>query len=603
MSPTSTIDQVHIGFYGEFPRNVLNGQRQPSKARKFDGSVKDSETTLAGKGDLYDFSTADGWRVVAFGPRAHAIESVFDLIKASLTISEGGVGYADGAPQTRRAICRETLPGCAIVAQHVSGSIVLFRDLAGFVPVYYALDGESVRISSNIKAVLHRNARNPVNVDKFSDMLLYGQRTGARTVWEEVRTVQPGSCVLIPATGAPITRWYFSTDNAFDPDVQAELAKLPDDAALRRVGECLDKALDNFSNVETLNVPCGGGVDSSLLGAYLKKRGHKVVYWCINQPDAPRTEREWMDPLSKAMGIPCVYADLAKQDFIENLVETICSTQQPLTGPNAVGGVFARKMALAEGYQHYVSGEFCDTIFGGLSPNGRLWWPIRFIRLLSRLPYRIRMQLIRGLMGDAYWFVDSMQVDTCDDAAKVGFGHLHVAEKLVELEDIARARIGSSDKLQLKSQQLAWLQMRDVASGLNHLFYEKDESLGGTTFYPFVYPEILELGLNLPFKAKVRSGTKKWLWRRFASDYIGHDVAFRKKYGFPTLTSAWLTSAGDLMQHGFVESATGSHAGTIYDSLDNNHSARWTLLNIELWGRLCVWHQDPGEIKERMLRN
>ena len=116
-------------------------------------------------------------------------------------------------------------------------------------------------------------------------------------------------------------------------------------------------------------MPCGGGVDSSLLGAYLKKRGHKVVYWCINQPDAPRTEREWMDPLSKAMGIPCVYADLAKQDFIENLVETICSTQQPLTGPNAVGGVFARKMALAEGYQHYVSGEFCDTIFGGLSPN------------------------------------------------------------------------------------------------------------------------------------------------------------------------------------------------------------------------------------------
>jgi hypothetical protein len=105
-----------------------------------------------------------------------------------------------------------------------------------------------------------------------------------------------------------------------------------------------------------------------------------VTFWCINQPEAPVSEYEWMKLLSKQLNISCEYANLSKPIFLENLLARIEKGHQPLTGPNSEGGIYARKLALAAGDKAFISGQAADTVFGGLS---RLSQMVRVIRMLN----------------------------------------------------------------------------------------------------------------------------------------------------------------------------------------------------------------------------
>ena len=95
----------------------------------------------------------------------------------------------------------------------------------------------------------------------------------------------------------------------------------------------------------------------------------------------------------------------------------------------------------------------------------------------------------------------------------------------------------------------------------------------------------------------MNDGHKKWLWRKFTSEYIGHDVAFRKKYAFPTLTNLWLEPSSSLLKGGFLQDLLCANVSNVFESLPKSDPARWTLLNIELWGRIhCL-----GQTKEKLL--
>jgi hypothetical protein len=107
----------------------------------------------------------------------------------------------------------------------------------------------------------------------------------------------------------------------------------------------------------------------------------------------------------------------------------------------------------------------------------------------------------------------------------------------------------------------------------------------------------------LPYKYKVNKSHKKWLWRKFTSAYIGEDVAFRKKYAFPTLTNLWLEPSAILLKSGFLQELLCVDVSSIYHSLPKADPARWTLLNIELWGRIHCWNESKDNLFDLMMAN
>jgi asparagine synthetase B (glutamine-hydrolysing) len=485
----------------------------------------------------------------------------------------------------------------AFAIQPKLARVSVFRDAAGFMPVYYNFTKNILVFSSNMETVRQNTTFSGINTDKINEMLVYAHRTGKRTLWQNLNTISPGSVSTFTQGKIVQHQWLLTESFQYSIETQKKFKSLTEADVLKEIKIAIDAALEPLENEPHVSVPCGGGVDSSFLGAYLAQRGQKVTYWCINQPAAPVSEDEWMKPLSQQLNIPCEYANLNKPIFLENLLARIEQSQQPLTGPNLVGGIYARKLALDAGDKVFISGEGADTVFGGLSPFSRLTPMIRIIRMLSTLPKRIRMQLDRGLISDAAWVMDMSQVSPTEDLARVAMGNLERAELLTEVMNFPPG----SNSTERFADIFSWIQLKEVPSGLNHIFFEKDEFEGGVTHYPFAHPALINLGLHLPYKYKVNKSHKKWLWRKFTSEYISEDVAFRKKYAFPTLTNLWLEPSAILLKSGFLQELLCVDVSSIYHSLPKADPARWTLLNIELWGRIHYWNESKDNLFDLMM--
>ncbi len=151
------------------------------------------------------------------------------------------------------------------------------------------------------------------------------------------------------------------------------------------------------------------------------------------------------------------------------------------------------------------------------------------------------------------------------------------------------------------SDMLTWVRGRLTTRILHAGFLEYAEWCGTHEHYPFASPRLVRLGLHLPSRWKYRGGHLKWLWRRFASQYLGADFAFRRKHSFPTLTESWLDRAGPLLRDGFLEDLLCMRVSDSYSRMPPGEVSRWMLLNIELWGRLHIRREGSESLLDRLL--
>jgi asparagine synthase (glutamine-hydrolysing) len=551
---------------------------------------------VLGRGAVQRATTTGGWEVVVLG-EAQCAELVGDVLDEVLPLD------ADGAPRLSQAasrrLCWGLLPSAAVVATRPSTrTVCLLRDGCGFRPLYFSECSGVLWFSTNLGFV--RDAIEPtgVNTDKINEMLVFGHRTGSRTIWQSLNVVAPGSLVHVSPTGARCPQFFWQAEAMFEVGERRRLEAQPLEETLRELEATVDEAAAPSSRQPRLAVPCGGGVDSSYLGAHLKHLAKDVAYWCINQPEAERREQEWMEPLSKALGIRCEYVHMTRSEFLTQLVATLERVQQPLMGPNAVAGYLMRTKARQDGTEAFVSGELADTLLGGLKTFYQLSPRFRMLRNLSRLPRRVLHWSTKAMADLPGWLVDSTRVVSGPALAAISGGDLERAEALREV--LAFEYEGQSDA-QRMADLLTFSDLRLIPSALHHVFFERDELHGGTTFFPFADPRVVRFGLHLPVKWKYRNGSTKWLWRTLASKHLGREVAFRPKYAFPTLTSRWLDRAGELLHGGFVEDLLNSRIGTLYAALPEAHPSRWTLVNIELWGRLHRRGEGPNSLLGSLL--
>jgi asparagine synthetase B (glutamine-hydrolysing) len=554
-----------------------------------------SEMFLFESTSASSFKSADnGWVIFAQGLNNAEFDDICNKIIKESILNETTITDQELFSDLKKEITDLLLPGAIVFAiQPKLGRVIVLRDACGFIPIYYHFSQNKLVFSSNLETVRKNTQYGGINTDKINEMLVYAHRTGKRTLWQNLNAISPGGVSVFTQDQLAVHQWLLTEPSQYIPEVQSKFKSLSESALLLEIKKAMDKALEPLENELHVSVPCGGGVDSSFLGAYLAQRGQDVTFWCINQPDAPVSEDEWMKPLSKQLNIPCEYANLNKQVFLENLLDRMVQSHHPMTGPNSVGGIYARKLALAAGDKVFISGEGADTVFGGLSPFGRLVPMVSLFRMLSKLPKRIRMQLDRGLISDAAWVMDMSQVAPTEDLSRIAMGDMERAELLTEVLNFPE----NDSSKERYADIFSWIQLKEVPTGLNHIFFEKDEFEGGVTHYPFAHSALINLGLHLPYKYKVNDGHKKWLWRKFTSEYIGHDVAFRKKYAFPTLTDLWLEPSAKLLKGGFLQDLLCANVSNIFESLPKSDPARWTLLNIEIWGRIhCL-----GQPKEQLL--
>jgi asparagine synthetase B (glutamine-hydrolysing) len=430
-------------------------------------------------------------------------------------------------------------------------------------------------------------------------MLAFGHRTGRRILWQGIECVSPGEIVFHCLGRHPQRIRFWLPENVFCVDERLRIELQPVRETQCEASKAVEESLAPILKLPNLAVPCGGGVDSSFLACYAaRERQAKTPVWCINQPDAKLRESDWMDPFSRDHGFTCTYSDVNRESFIKYLLESLAHSEQPLPGPNFVGGKILGKRAQSEGVEYLLSGELCDTVFGGLSGFYHLSPKFRILRQLSRLKPRIRLWLGRALADVPAWLLELMHVGNRHGAALYGGGDLENAEIIQEATSF---RYDGQSSSQYMADVITWMQMRTVPSALHAAFYERMDAGGPAFEFPFAHPNIMRLGIHLPYHLKRRAGHNKWLWRTIAAKVVGNTVAFRRKESFPTQTEKWLDKIPSLLDDGFLEELLCVDIATLHAAIPKGDTSRWTLANCELWGRLHCHHESTDSLYQALL--
>jgi asparagine synthetase B (glutamine-hydrolysing) len=591
--------RAHKGISGCFRLASHNRTQSLSSTSEAEGSStwQGEDYTVVARPEATYAASPNGWEIFALGQSQAAalVAKVLDR----LPISEGQDSVPALPVEDARQLCWGLLPASAVIARHSpTGTVCLLRDGMGFLPFYYGLSEDLLRCSSSLASLRPHFPIQGINTDKMVEMLVFGHRSGSRTLFQNLQVVDPGQLVIFRPGLRPQRQRFWEPIHLFDPAERRRVEGLTEQQLLEEIRSALEESFAPLQSRAHVGVPGGGGVDSSVLAAFLAARGQKVTFWCINQPEAPVQEAQWMESLSRQLGIPVTYAQINRAVFLESLVEMIDRAHQPAVGPNFVGGYVVRRLGHEKGEQDFVLGQSCDTLLGGLPTVGYLAPSFRLLRRLCHLlPARLRFWLTRGMADDATWRLDMLQTISGRQLAIVGAGDLERAEMLARSEQI---HYPGQTTAQRRADQLTFLQLLSLPSMAHHAFFEPDEWIGTAAHYPFTHPRLVRLGLHLPHQRKRHRGSNKWLWRRFASRYLGENVAFRKKYSFPTLTEQWLDRAATLLPGGFLEDLFHAPISFLYSRLEPEDVSRWTLLNLELWGRLHCWGESSAALLEKI---
>lgn len=477
------------------------------------------------------------------------------------------------------------------------GSLWLFRDRMGILPLYYAVDAHQLVFASEIKALLPALSEPPgVDPEGLAAYLAHRSVPAPRTLFAGVRELLPGHRLHVTRRGAvETTRWWtippVDTTLALDPRTAVEL-----------VGSALDASV---ARNLVADVPVGaylsGGVDSSLITALASRHvgSEQVHTFAAGFGDPDLDEVDHARRVSSHLNTVHHEVTVTADDF-ERLWPTLTwHRDAPISEPADVA-VFRLAELAREDVKVVLSGEGSDELFGGY-PKHRFaevgaWadllpGPLRRCageKVAERLPERLhRARIALRALGAP------------DEASRLEgwFAPFTPQERAALIGSVARRpgadiAIGEGDPLRrmLFADCHAWL--------ANNLLERGDRMSMAASLElrpPFVDHELVELAFSLPSDVKVRHGTTKWVVKEVARGLLPDDIIDRPKAGFRVPIARWLRgSMGDLAHDRVLDPS--SFVGQVFnrdriEQLLASHSAGvrnediriWTLLSLEVW--------------------
>jgi asparagine synthase (glutamine-hydrolysing) len=268
-------------------------------------------------------------------------------------------------------------------------TLVLARDPYGIKPLYYADDGWTVRVASQVKALLASGrvsrAEEPAGVAGF---FLFGSVPEPYTLFREIRAVPAGAVVRVDRLGAGEPRSYFSIARTFRDAVRAP-ERLGAEALASRVRDAL---ADSVRHHLVADVPVGAflssGVDSGSLVGLARDAGAEDLQTVTLTFEEYRGEARDEAPLAEAVARQ--YATrhatrvLTGVEFRAELPKLLDAMDQPsVDGTN----VYVVSRAAAEmGLKVAISGLGGDELFGGYSSFRTIPRTVRAAWLPSHVP-------------------------------------------------------------------------------------------------------------------------------------------------------------------------------------------------------------------------
>ena len=517
--------------------------------------------------------------------------------------------------------CVEHLSGQFVFAIHDrhDGSVWLYRDRLGILPLYYWLDDHQLVFASEIKALFPALPRGlEVDQQGLAAYLAHRSVPAPGTLFAGVRKLKPGHRLHVTRDGsARIERWWSipetDTTEATSGDIATTL-----------VSEALCASVER--NL-VADVPVGaylsGGVDSSLIVALMRRLvgSERVHTFSAGFDDPEYDEVQHALRVSEHLGTIHHEVTVTADDFERLWPRLTWHRDAPISEPADIA-VFRLAELARQHVKVVLSGEGSDELFAGypkyrfarttawagLVPN-----PLRAAVIDGverRLPSQLRRARIalRALRGD-------------DEAERLEgwFAPFTSPERIALLGsvdrqaglDIARGQ-GDPVRRMLFADCHAWL--------ADNLLERGDRMSMAASLElrpPFLDHRLVELAFSLPSNVKLRHGVTKWVVKEVARSLLPAEIVNRKKVGFRVPIANWLRgSMRDMAYDRLLAAnsfATEAFDRRVVQELLEAHESGSRNEDIRIWTLLCleVWHDqfrehltgatdsppDPGEIR------
>ncbi|MEO6259186.1 MAG: asparagine synthase (glutamine-hydrolyzing) [Thermoanaerobaculia bacterium] len=271
-------------------------------------------------------------------------------------------------------------------------TLFLARDPYGIKPLYYADDGRTIRVASQVKAILAgggvSTTRDPAGVAGF---FLRGSVPEPFTMYQSIRALPAGSSMLVTPAGAQAPREYFSIASTLRDAVRSKAA-FTDEERQDIIGRAVAESV-RYHLVS--DVPVGAflssGRDSSTIVALAAETGTQLQtvtlrfeeYAGTSKDEAPLAEL-----VARRYGTQHATRTLTSADFRNQLPQALEAMDQPSI--DGLNSYFVCRAAAELGWKVALSGTGGDELFGGYSTFRIIPQFVRAFRMFRHMPAAAR---------------------------------------------------------------------------------------------------------------------------------------------------------------------------------------------------------------------
>lgn len=262
------------------------------------------------------------------------------------------------------------------------GRMLLARDPYGIKPLYYADDGWTCRVASQVLALrAGKNISNDPEPAGQVGFLLYGSVPEPFTIWREIRSVPAGSYLWVDGAGVAAPEPYF------------ELAELFSTNSERRSNTTLAAAVnDSVKHHMVSDVPVGaflsGGVDSSVLVSIMSQYGSEPIKTVTVGFEELKGTRHDEVPFAEMVAAEFRTDHstrlVSREELERDLPRILSAMDQPSI--DGINGWFASKACAEIGLKVSISGIGGDEISGGYPSFSMLPKWQRRVQFLDWIP-------------------------------------------------------------------------------------------------------------------------------------------------------------------------------------------------------------------------
>ena len=430
--------------------------------------------------------------------------------------------------------------------------LTLVRDRLGVKPLYFAARNGRIAFASTAGALREAGLAGPIDPTAIAEFLEFGFVTGARSVYEGVGKVQPGT-ILTWSRGRLETETYWEPPPT--PTTTSAKASSFDDAVEQTEALLLDAVKVRL----IADVPVGsllsGGIDSALVCWAVAQSNAEIRAFTVSTPGDPSDESAAAIETARILGANHEVVTLPPQKQIQ-LDELVDAYSEPFACSSALG-MLRVSQAVRQYATVLLTGDGGDDFFLGYPYHKHMAAAQRVAGLLPAFAPKVWQDAVRPLVNS----LDPLRrAKHLMDYSTGGLGavtRVHDGLPFFEQRGLLGLRLKDATIAQRQIplsfasarrvlDELVRYDLRTVFAG------EYLPKVDGATMYyslearsPFLDYRLAELALKLPLGIRLHKGRLKAVLRELARRKMGPAVANRAKQGFTIPIEKWLAVHGE----------------------------------------------------------